>query len=82
MRLPCLLREICRRTLGIGVSFTNRASLYRSIVAIAREMRMTAYAVPFAIERSHEVPWVARSEAVACEADIVAYPPARVPYAD
>ena len=38
--LEALLRETCRRALGIGVSFTNRVSLYRSIVAMAREMRL------------------------------------------
>ena len=38
--LETLLRETCRRALGIGVSFTNRIRLYRSIVAMARELRL------------------------------------------
>ena len=38
--LEALLRETCCRALGIGVSFTNRVRLYRSIVAMARELRL------------------------------------------
>ena len=38
--LEALLRETCRRALGLGVSFTNRVRLYRSIVAMARELRL------------------------------------------
>ena len=38
--LESLLRETCRQALGIGVSFTNRVRLYRSIVAMARELRL------------------------------------------
>ena len=38
--LAALLRETCRRALGLGVSFTNRVHLYRSIVAMARELRL------------------------------------------
>ena len=38
--LEALLRDACRRALGVGLSFTNQLRLYRSILALAREVRL------------------------------------------
>jgi hypothetical protein len=38
--LQALLRNACHRALGRGLSFTNQIRLYRSIVALAREVRL------------------------------------------
>ena len=38
--LEALLRNACRRALGLGLSFTNQIRAYRSIVALAREVRL------------------------------------------
>ena len=38
--LEALLRDACRRALALGLSFTNQLRLYRSIVALAREVRL------------------------------------------
>jgi hypothetical protein len=38
--LEALLRDACRRALGLGLSFTNQLRLYRSILALAREVRL------------------------------------------
>lgn len=38
--LEALLREVCRRAMGVGLSFTNQIRLYRSILALAREVRL------------------------------------------
>ena len=38
--LEVLLQTACRRALSLGVSFTNQLRLYRSILALAREVRL------------------------------------------
>ena len=38
--LEALLRGACRRALALGLSFANQLRLYRSIVALAREVRL------------------------------------------
>ena len=38
--LEALLRDACRRALGLGLSFTNQIRLYRSILALTREVRL------------------------------------------
>ena len=40
--LEALLRDACRRALSLGLSFTNQIRAYRSIVALAREVRLRA----------------------------------------
>ena len=38
--LEALLRDACQRALALGLSFTNQLRLYRSIIALAREVRL------------------------------------------
>jgi hypothetical protein len=38
--LEALLRDACRRAVALGLSFTNQLRLYRSILALAREVRL------------------------------------------
>lgn len=38
--LEALLRDACRRAMAHGLSFTNQIRLYRSIIALAREVRL------------------------------------------
>jgi hypothetical protein len=40
--LEALLRDACRRALNIGLSFTNQLRIYRSVIALAREVRLRA----------------------------------------
>ena len=40
--LEALLRDACRRAVNLGLSFTNQVRIYRSIVALAREVRLRA----------------------------------------
>ena len=40
--LEALLFNACRRAMGLGLSFTDQIRLYRSIVALAREVRLRA----------------------------------------
>ena len=44
--LEALLRDTCRRAMGLGLSFTDQLRLYRSIVALAREVRLRTGGVP------------------------------------
>jgi hypothetical protein len=51
--LEALLRDACRRALALGLSFTNQLRLYRSIVALAREVRLRfGGAMPAAASRT------------------------------
>jgi hypothetical protein len=38
--LEALLRDACRRAMAHGLSFTNQIRIYRSIIALAREVRL------------------------------------------
>ena len=38
--LEALLRNTCRRALALGLSFTNQIRVYRSVIALAREVRL------------------------------------------
>ena len=47
--LEALLRDACHRALSLGLSFTNQIRLYRSVLALAREVRLRCGgAMPYA----------------------------------
>jgi len=46
-KLEALLHNACRRALGIGVPFIDQIRLYRSIIALAREVRLRAGGATF-----------------------------------
>ncbi len=45
--LEALLCNACRRALGIGISFIDQIRLYRSIIALAREVRLRSGGAAF-----------------------------------
>ena len=39
-KLESLLRDACRRTIRLGLTFADQLRLYRSVIALAREVRL------------------------------------------